>query len=87
MNHVQFLHAGVVQNLHSPGMQNLHAGCQNAENARSPGVEICYQARVQKLHAGRVARMQKLHVGERENFAFRLECRICTLARRKRYTR
>jgi len=33
MNHVQFLHSGVVQVLHSLGMRNLHLGSLGEKNS------------------------------------------------------
>jgi hypothetical protein len=57
MNHVQILHAGEVQNLHVPGVQNLHAGSLDANFACLPGVEICRQARMQKMSPGQSAKI------------------------------
>jgi hypothetical protein len=65
MNHVQILHAGVVQNLHSPGRQKLHEGglARRAEIALSPGVEFCMQEARLECKKCRLALRQYLHAG------------------------
>jgi hypothetical protein len=65
----------------------MHAGGLNAKIACSPGVEICSPACMQKMLPGLKAEIACWRRGEKVKFAFRLECKKCIQARRKRYTK